>query len=118
MMSALQTILYSSRSDSLIVNYQLFIKKASRLGGFSFSLAAAAVVIAAAAVIGRIAVVAATVAEQDDQQNDPAPVATTETIVIAHNTYLREITCGVCRSFQVIPQRKKCYRKMHRRSEN
>ncbi len=76
-------------------------------------LAAAApvVALAATAVVVGIAhhIVAATVAEQDDEQDNPAEIATTETIVIAHNTYLREITCGVCRSFQVIPQRKKCY---------
>ena len=49
------------------------------------------------------------VAEQDDEQDNPAPVATTETVIVTHNRYLQEITCGVCRSFQVIPQRKKCY---------
>ena len=67
--------------------------------------------ITATAIIGTVvAHIAATVAEQDDEQNDPAPVATAETVVVTHNHYLREITCGVCRSFQVIPEMKKCYR--------
>lgn len=68
-----------------------------------------AITLAAAAVIGVVAHIAATIAEQDDQQDDPTDIATAETIVIIHSSYLREITCGVCRSFQVIPQRKKCY---------
>jgi len=93
----------------------LSIKKASRLGGFSYSLAAAAVVITATAVIGYIAAIAATVAEQQDENDNPAPVATTETVIIAHNTYLRKITCGICRSFQVIPQRKKCYNQKNKK---
>lgn len=67
------------------------------------------IALAAATVIGSVEYTATAVAEQDDQQDDPAQIATTETIVIIHKTYLREFTCGVCRSFQVIPQRKKCY---------
>ena len=72
-----------------------------------------AITLAAAAVIGRIASAAA-VAEQDDQQDDPTDIAATETIVIIHSSYLREITCGVCRSFQVIPKKKKCYNRKYR----
>jgi hypothetical protein len=85
-------------------------------GSFVFRyLAAATPVVALAAtavVVGIAHIVAAAVAEQQDEQDDPAPVTTTETIVIAHNTYLRKITCGICRSFQVIPQRKKCYKEI------
>ena len=72
-----------------------------------------AITLAAAAVIGRIASATA-VAEQDDQQDDPTDIAATETIVIIHSSYLREITCGVCRSFQVIPKEKKCYNRKYR----
>ena len=73
-----------------------------------------AITLAAAAVIGVVAHIAATIAEQDDQQDDPTDIATTETIVIIHSSYLREITCGVCRSFQVIPKEKKCYNRKYR----
>jgi hypothetical protein len=73
-----------------------------------------AITLAAAAVIGVVAHIAATIAEQDDQQDDPTDIATAETIVIIHSSYLREITCGVCRSFQVIPKEKKCYNRKYR----
>lgn len=71
-------------------------------------LAAAAVMLAAAAaaVIGSVG--AAAVAQQQDENDNPAHIAATETVVI-HNDYLREITCDLRRSFQVMTQRKKCY---------
>lgn len=74
----------------------------------SFLLAAAAVTLAAtaAAVIGGVS--AAAVAEQQDENDDPAHITAAETVV-THNDYLREITCDFRRSFQVMPQRKKCY---------
>ena len=81
----------------------------ARLGAPVSLLAAAAVVVAAtvvgaAAVVGKAHAVAAAVAEQEDQDDDPANVTTTETIVIAHNEYLRDFFERLNRSFQDILQ--------------
>lgn len=75
---------------------------------YQLRLAAAAVALAATAafIIGRIH--PAAIAEQKDEDDDPAHITATET-VITHNDYLREITCDLRRSFQVMTQRKKCY---------
>ena len=63
--------------------------------GCLFVSAAAAVIIAAAVVAAATGVTAAVhitaaIAEQEDQDDDPANVTTAETVVITHNTYLRD----------------------------
>ena len=75
-----------------------------------YCLAAAAVVLAAAAAAVAAAqegVATATVAQDEDQNDDPAEVTATETVIVAHNKYLRKFFSGLSRSFQDIPQLQK-----------
>ena len=77
-------------------------KGASFDAPFFFHLAAAAAIVVTAA--GTQQTATATIAQQDEDQNDPANVAATETVIIAHSPYLRIFLRLIYRSFQDIPQ--------------
>ena len=80
-------------------------------GAPRFSYLAAAAVIITAAIATVIAatqpVVTAAVAEEDDQQNDPAEVATAETVIVTHRN-TSKIYWRLSRSFHGIPLGRKC----------
>ena len=65
----------------------------------------AAAIVAAQEIVP--AAVIAAVAEQQDQNDNPANVATAETVIVTHKEYLREYIRGVCRSFHGILSGKK-----------
>ena len=73
-----------------------------------YYLAAAAVVVTAAAIAAaQEGVATAAVAQDEDQNDDPAEVTATETVIVAHNKYLRKFFSGLSRSFQDIPKPQK-----------